>query len=346
VGKKNKINRKNKRIRKSRRYSNQAFQKKRMKRDESKSLSVYIIILFVLICLISTTLKSSNGSVSVSTNVVKGTGISQEEQSDLFFEEKILDYINEKRITYLEKIRKEGLALYEKQVEEERRRSLEEEKRLEEQKILEVQKKLEEQKRKELKVYNRQSTKTAYLTFDDGPSKVVTPKILDILKQNEIKATFFVVGQMAQGAPDIVKRIYNEGHKVANHSYSHIYNNFYNSPDSMMKEIKMTEDILKEILGEGFTNSLFRFPGGNLKREFIDRLVSEGYHHEIWTALTRDAEIINPKKEQLVDALKSTFRNNTNEIILMHDIKTITPQYLQEIIDYIKGKGYVFMAME
>ena len=69
--------------------------------------------------------------------------------------------------------------------------------------------------------------KIAYLTFDDGPTKKVTPKILDILKQNNINATFFVIGKRVDENPEIIKRAYNEGNFIANHTYSHNNNKIY-----------------------------------------------------------------------------------------------------------------------
>ena len=71
--------------------------------------------------------------------------------------------------------------------------------------------------------------KVAYLTFDDGPSKSVTPMLLDLLKQENIKVTFFVLGSRAELNPDLIRREYNEGHYIANHGYSHIYGNIYSS---------------------------------------------------------------------------------------------------------------------
>ncbi len=71
--------------------------------------------------------------------------------------------------------------------------------------------------------------KIAYLTFDDGPSKSVTPLLLDLFKQEDIKVTFFVLGSRAELNPDLIKREYDEGHYIANHGYSHIYGNIYSS---------------------------------------------------------------------------------------------------------------------
>jgi peptidoglycan/xylan/chitin deacetylase (PgdA/CDA1 family) len=109
--------------------------------------------------------------------------------------------------------------------------------------------------------------KTAYLTFDDGPSKTVTPLILDLLKQENIKATFFVLGSRVELNPTIVKREYEEGHFIANHGYSHIYANIYTSVDTVLEEYNKTQQAIQNALGTEYNGHLFRFPGGSTGRK-------------------------------------------------------------------------------
>ncbi len=90
--------------------------------------------------------------------------------------------------------------------------------------------------------------KIAYLTFDDGPSGVITPQILEILKREEIKATFFVLGSRVELYPELVKREYEEGHYIANHGYSHVYTSIYSSPNAVLDEYNNTEARIKSIL--------------------------------------------------------------------------------------------------
>jgi len=100
-----------------------------------------------------------------------------------------------------------------------------------------------------------------YLTFDDGPSKTVTPKILDVLKENEVNATFFVLGNMVNYYPDIVKRAYNEGNYIGNHGYSHVYSQIYASEEAFFEEILKTEKIIAKAIGkEEYNSHLIRFP--------------------------------------------------------------------------------------
>lgn len=110
--------------------------------------------------------------------------------------------------------------------------------------------------------------KVAYLSFDDGPSVTVTPKILDILKKQKVKATFFIVGKEAdenEHTRNIIKRIVKEGHAIGNHTYSHNYKYLYPnkrvSTDHVMQDIERNNKVLKSILGPEFTTRMIRFPG-------------------------------------------------------------------------------------
>lgn len=119
----------------------------------------------------------------------------------------------------------------------------------------------EETKGKTNNIYDKNS-KIAYLTFDDGPSQAVTPLILDLLKEENIKATFFVLGSNVKRNPDLVKRAYQEGHYIANHGYSHDYKKIYKNAKSVLEEFNKTEkQIQKAIESNEYSSHLFRFPG-------------------------------------------------------------------------------------
>ena len=90
--------------------------------------------------------------------------------------------------------------------------------------------------------------KVAYLTFDDGPSKQITPQILEILRNENIKASFFVLGNRVATYPDLVKQEYEEGHYIANHGYSHVYGSVYASPQAVLDEYNRTEEKIKGVL--------------------------------------------------------------------------------------------------
>lgn len=195
--------------------------------------------------------------------------------------------------------------------------------------------------------------KIAYLTFDDGPSIDVTELILDLLKEENIKATFFVLGSRAEEYPDVVKREYEEGHYIGNHGYSHKFNKIYSSAEALLQEYEKTEKIIADILEiEDYKTHLFRFPGGsvggydNVKKEAKKLLNDNNIAYLDWNALTRDSEG-KFTKEQLLNNFKITVKNKNSLVILNHDAngKILTYEVLKDIIAYLKQEGYTFGDM-
>lgn len=192
--------------------------------------------------------------------------------------------------------------------------------------------------------------KTCYLTFDDGPSKTVTPLLLDLLNQENIKATFFVLGSRAELNPDLIKREFNEGHYIANHGYSHIYSNIYASQEAVLDEYNKTKEVISNILQNGYDGHLFRFPGGstggkykNIKRNAKNLLADNNIASVDWNALSSDAAGATTK-EQLIENVKSTVGTKNTVVILMHDAgdKILTYEALPEIIAYLREQGFEF----
>lgn len=193
--------------------------------------------------------------------------------------------------------------------------------------------------------------KLAFLTFDDGPSKNVTPRVLDILDEYQIKATFFVLGSMCDKNDSVLKDIYSRKHSIGNHSYSHVYKIVYKDEASFINEVKMTDSALKRILGDDFSTRLFRFPGGSFeayKKKFINPLNKAGYISVDWNAVTGDSEVSKPTPDMLMKRLKATVKNKNNVIILMHDIdsKQVTADILPDVIEYLKSEGYEFAVIK
>lgn len=193
--------------------------------------------------------------------------------------------------------------------------------------------------------------KIAYLTFDDGPSTTVTPKILDILSEHDIKATFFILGSMAEKSPDILKRIQNEGHSIGNHSYSHKYHVIYKNMDNFLNEINSTNKIMKNILGEDFNTSLLRFPGGSFedyKQKYRKAANDRGYRVYNWNALNGDAEGKQVSVGKLISRLKETTKGQQQLVVLMHDTygKETTAKALPSIIKYLSDSGYSFEKIQ
>lgn len=200
-------------------------------------------------------------------------------------------------------------------------------------------------------VFKKDGKKTAFLTFDDGPSRDVTPKILSILEKNNIKATFFVTGQMAEENKELLIQEYKSGNAIGNHSYSHNYKKVYSGIEGFKQEFDTTNSILKNILGENFNSRLFRFPGGSFekyKNPYKDYLRGKGYVYIDWNALNGDAEGVGFSAERLINRLKSTAGGQEDLVILMHDAagKKSTAEALPTIIEYLKAQGYEFKILK
>lgn len=185
-------------------------------------------------------------------------------------------------------------------------------------------------------------SKTAYLTFDDGPSHDITPAVLDILKKENVKATFFVIGTMAEKNPEILKRINKEGHTIAKHTFSHDYNYLYSDPINFLEDYKKADSIISSIIGD-YNKSLIRFPGGSFGRQAYKKVAEEvGYHYVDWNCLNGDAEGKNYSPKQLVENVKESSMNRQRLVILMHDSsgKENTAKALPGIIHYLKSSKY------
>lgn len=186
--------------------------------------------------------------------------------------------------------------------------------------------------------------KVIYLTFDDGPSDRVTPKILDVLKDENVKATFFVVGKNAVLRKNIIKREVDEGHSVGVHSYSHDYKEIYSSCESLLKDVDRCNELIREITGK--KSSIYRFPGGSygLDYKFVSAVTAHGMRYIDWNASTRDAEIYGATPEQLFEAAINTPACRERIVLLAHDTtnKTATAEALRDIIKYYKRNNYVF----
>ena len=194
--------------------------------------------------------------------------------------------------------------------------------------------------------------KQIYLTFDDGPTRAITPQILDILKEEQVPATFFVLGSRVELNPDLVKRAFEEGHYIANHGYSHTYSQIYASTQSVIDEYNATEKAIQEAIGmPEYHSYLFRFPGGSsggkyndLKAEAKQILANNGVASTNWNCLNGDAEGQGKTEEELLNRLYESQEDNTSLIILMHDAhdKQTTVNTLRQVIQKYKSEGYVF----
>lgn len=200
--------------------------------------------------------------------------------------------------------------------------------------------------------------KIAFLTFDDGPSTTVTPKILEVLNDNNVHATFFVTGQAVnKGTEEILKEELKQGHSIGNHTYSHNYDYLYPgrvvNVDNFMNEINKTNEILKNVLGDDFHTRILRMPGGHMSWpkgiSALDDVFNENdYVYIDWNCYTQDAEGHPKNKQQLLDVLKKYYSGNDRLVILMHDSygKESTAEALPEVINFLKEQGYEFKVLK
>ena len=204
--------------------------------------------------------------------------------------------------------------------------------------------------------------KVVYLTFDDGPSTTVTPRILDTLEKEGVNATFFVVGKYVDSEKELVKREAAEGNVVAIHSYTHDYGYLYPggkiNVQNCMSDFEKTEESIKNILGQDYKIRALRLPGGYYSwnkndpdnaKAVIDKMHEKDWHQIEWNCLSGDAEGNSAKTaEQLYQETVQTVGTREKAVILMHDTyqKEATAEALPGIIQYLKQQGYEFKTIQ
>lgn len=196
------------------------------------------------------------------------------------------------------------------------------------------------------------TTKKVYLTFDDGPGSQ-TWKILDILKKNHVKATFFVTGKEDASSKKIYQRIVKEGHTLAMHSYSHIQDVIYDSKEAFEKDLKQINRCLYE--ATGVHTKFYRFPGGSSTQNtslsiqnFIDVLKKNHYLYLDWNVISPDINNANATKEQVVTGVMQGVDAYDTAVVLMYDVadKPMTVKALPSIIKQIKAKNYELLPVD
>ena len=191
--------------------------------------------------------------------------------------------------------------------------------------------------------------KTAYLTFDDGPSSL-TPKVLDILDEYNAKATFFVVYKDDAEYTSYLSEIGKRGHTLALHSYSHDYKKIYASVDNFLADFEKVYDWVYE--ETGLRPTLFRFPGGSTtgKRAVVDEIVEEmerrGFIYYDWNVSSGDGSNLTTT-ENIIDNVTSTIGYQDFPVVLMHDGpgKNATLRALPTVLEMLTEEGYEFETL-
>jgi peptidoglycan-N-acetylglucosamine deacetylase len=177
------------------------------------------------------------------------------------------------------------------------------------------------------------------LTFDDGPHGVNTPRLLDILKQRKVKGTFFVVGQCVAEYPEIAKRIVDEGHEIANHSWSHPQLTRIGEV-SVIDQLGRTHDVVKQTTGH--TMTLLRPPYG----AFSANQQAWAYRKWGYKCILWDVDTLDWKHRDAGRTQASILQNTRpGSIILTHDIHKPTIDAMPASIDGLLAKGFKFVTV-
>lgn len=179
--------------------------------------------------------------------------------------------------------------------------------------------------------------RTMYLTFDDGPSKECTDKVLDVLKEKNVKATFFLIGEYVEKYPEVARRIAAEGHTIGIHCYQHDYGVLYESKESYLEDFQKAYDTIYEVTG--VEAKLFRFPGGSVnaynedvRNDIIEEMTNRGFIYFDWNAGLEDAAK-NYEPQQLIENARSTTLGRKRIVMLAHDRVLNTALCLGDLID-------------
>lgn len=202
---------------------------------------------------------------------------------------------------------------------------------------------------------NKDRKGVIYLTFDDGPSSTSTPKILDILKEENVKATFFILNY-SKANEKYVKREVEEGHTIGIHGYSHEYSKIYKSKEAYFNNIYSLQKKIKE--STGVTTMYTRFPGGSsntvsrhyskgIMKALTKEMLAKGFKYYDWNISSGDAGGAKSSKDVYKNVTKNLNKKKQN-MVLMHDFsnnkKTIGA--LKDVIKYAKKKGFTFMPVD
>jgi len=201
-----------------------------------------------------------------------------------------------------------------------------------------------------------ESNKVAYLTFDDGPSEI-TEKILDLLKINNIKATFFVVGRTDDYSKKMYKRIVTDGHTLALHTYSHNYAEIYSSEEAFLDDLNKLKSLI--VTETGVSPKYIRFAGGSsnsISKEYSQGIMTKltkdvldnGYKYFDWNVSSGDASPTPCSSTVIVNNIFNSINDKSQLMILMHDSngKQAVVDALPEIIEGLRKANFIFAAID
>ncbi len=191
-----------------------------------------------------------------------------------------------------------------------------------------------------------------YLTFDDGPSATTT-RILEVLAEKNIKATFFVTGKNSELHEDALRAIAAAGHTIGVHSFSHEYKTIYASVENYLADFELMYNRILEVTGQAPT--VFRFPGGSINAynlqtytQIVAEMTRRGFVFYDWNAAGDDAVKGGISRQQVVNNVMQSASGNKRLIVLLHDRTEngSTAEALPGIIDGLEKRGFSFAALQ
>lgn len=197
-----------------------------------------------------------------------------------------------------------------------------------------------------------EKTKRVYLTFDDGPSGE-TEKILDVLKEKNVKATFFVIGREDEFTKKMYRRIVSEGHTIGMHSYSHIYTQIYGDIKDFKKDFTKLSDLIFDVTG--VRSTYYRFPGGSSNtinqipiEEYKAFFTEQGVTYIDWNIIAANGTTDNVSRKEMIQSVMDAVPQYDTSIVLLYDSadKRMTAKSLGGMIDRLQEAGYEILPID
>jgi peptidoglycan/xylan/chitin deacetylase (PgdA/CDA1 family) len=188
--------------------------------------------------------------------------------------------------------------------------------------------------------YGKTKQKRIALTFDDGPDAVITPQVLALLKEHNLLATFFLIGHKIGGNEAIVQQIAAEGHLIGNHSFSHSVGFTLKWTKGVRDELIKTKELIFKITGKKVR--YFRPPFGVTNPHIAKAAEQENYQVIGWNVRPYDA--VTSDKDLILKRIKKNLQ--AGSIVLLHDIKPVILEVLEELIPYLKKEGFEVVSLE
>jgi len=197
--------------------------------------------------------------------------------------------------------------------------------------------------------------KVAYLTFDDGPSKL-TPELLSALNENHVTATFFVIGVHAEQYPGVLKEMVRYGDVIGVHSWTHKYSYIYKNTQNFLADFNRLKDYIREETGvapkvcrfPGGTNNTvcFHYSKGHIMQQIVPLVEGMGFKYYDWNVSSAEASSPPPSKDAIISSVVSQCKNKQTAVILFHD--TGNQGYLDaipEVISELRSMGFTFETL-